>query len=581
MDETNGIPLFEQFPTIDDSLARQAAHQELDNQLQQQQIIQQQQSQAGPEMYATQGTIQQPTGPGPFQGTYDPNQSSRDMKRAQFMQIGPDGQPQQIANPYVTGQPVQPPPAYIQDPSQMQWGYGQIQDPSQQLGYLSSPYAVQQVQAPQWQNPYSPQEQALSQILSEQSLQKAIDAQRGPSGFKKAIRPFAQAIGPGIAAAFGDRAGAAQLAQQGQYMVRNAQQMDLAKANQAADFLKTAVNIRAVMGYKPMQQMAEQIRKANEFNARAQNQANAKGYQAANQQKMQNQRLNFQAWKYGDQAQRQQLNTEWDQRFKQMGMAVKMDQFDRNMMMKDQIQNDIQEWRKVQAKLQVRGQDQALQAKQADLTNKIQEQIIDHQFDTEKFNADMAFQIKKAVASGKWDPNDGDPNQFMLEFQQGSSINPEELGMNRESFQQLIQGMRGGGQQAPMQSNVGGQMQRVLQGMGQQQRPGYGDAFTSQGTMGQLVQPGAQMLDATQQFQQGPPAQFGQPQGGMQRAPQAQPQKGAPATAAKLSKLGQQAMQRLSQKYKPEETQMMVIQRLMQRPYNQSYEQAAARVLGR
>jgi hypothetical protein len=257
MEENNGIPLFEQYPVMDNpiDLARQAAHEELDNQLNQQQQIQQQQQYGGPEQYATQGTIQ-PDGPGPFQGTYDPGQSSRVQRKAQFMQIAPDGSQIQVPNPYVTGQPVQ----QVQMPQPPGYGYGQIQDPSQlqQPQQPQNPYQVQQVQAPQWQNPYTPEEQRLSQIFSTQAMQKAIDAQKGPSAFRKALRPFAQAIGPGIAAAFGDRVGASQLAQQGQYMVRNAQQLDLAKANQAADFLKTAVNIRSVIGYKPMIEMAKQ-----------------------------------------------------------------------------------------------------------------------------------------------------------------------------------------------------------------------------------------------------------------------------------------------------------------------------------
>jgi hypothetical protein len=282
---------------------------------------------------------------------------------------------------------------------------------------------------------------------------------------------------------------------------------------------------------------------------------------------MQNQRLTFQGWKYADQAQRAAVKDQWNQQFKQMGMAVDLDKFAQTMDQKERIHQDLQDYRKLSAKIAVRGQDQNLETERMKLAAKIQDQIVDHQFDTEKQNADMLYHIQKAKADGKW-PEGMDENKLLLEFQQGAQINPQELGMNRESFQQMLQGMRP--QSQPLQPNVGGRLQQV------------------QGAMGQPQSPYAQfspMFGAPQTQQGGalgsPPAQFGQPQGGMQQAP-ARPQQGQAAAAMPaLSKIGQQAYQRISQKYKPEEAQMLVIQRLMKPPYSLSYEQAAARVAGR
>lgn len=417
-----------------------------------------------PAMEATQGTI------APFQGAIDPNAYGNDMKRGKYFQWD-QGQAQPIPNPYKTGIPIQnpnlPPQPQMQI-SQPDQGYIQQQGMPQPQ-YVNNGYGIQgyqaaPVQMPDWVS--TPETQQMMQDYFQQSLQRAIKANQGPSKFSKAARVFGTKIAPALVGAFGGTGGAiagGAMAQQGVLATRNAQARQLQEQQAAGDALKSAINMISTIGYKPAIAMAKEQNKAAQFNANAFNRQANTQYTQGQQNQRQANTLTWQGYKFDTNQERLERNQAWKQQFAQMKVDVDLDKFNQSLDLKNRIHDDMVELRRISQKIAIRGQDAGLLKSAQSLAARVQENMIDHQFDVNKFNSEMEFKIKKAQEQGNF-PQGMDPQKLMLEFNQAAAIDPNEIGMSLQDYDSIVEqvglmGASGGRQQqqAPQQESLSAQ----------------------------------------------------------------------------------------------------------------------------
>lgn len=520
----------------------------------------------------------------------DPNMGS-----ARFYNIDQNGQPQEYLPP--TGQPTQP---YQPQIPQVQGGaqyatQGTIQPYQQQQQGYGSPYPVQVYQPTPMENPAwmnDPAYQKLNQQMTINSMQN-FNNQLSTKGSKwDGVKVFAQKIAPIVGAAIGGGAVGGSMAQMSRQAILQNRAMKQQAQQNAISALNATQHWNQAFSMKPLQAQITAQNKAAQFNAQQQNMAAGKGYTA--DQSMQ--RLGIaEAGKNtratnAEAARMARFNTGEDRRERAMAFnqKYKIDTMNNKRELDDRIQTRLEgaekrigEFQRLSLLARMRGQDISQDQHAQNLAYKIQEDMLDHELDINKANIKAEMDFHKLQSEGKL-PEGTKLEDFMLDYQAANSINPRELGMNSQQFDSLLN-----------------EIQNFGKGRPQQQRQGYGDAFTTQGTMQQVAQP---------QGMQAVPGQLGQPmpqQPQMQQAPQAMPQQqqqspyaqyspmfGAPQTQQgkgismkqpqmpKLSKIGMQAFQRVTQKYKPEEAKMMLVRRLMQPPYNLTYEQANMKASG-
>jgi hypothetical protein len=528
--------------------------------------------------------------------------------KAQFMQIQPDGSQAEYL-PNGGGVPYMPQPYGGQQGQPQIYGgpqyasQGTIQPYQQPTPYQAQGYQPVQMQTPAYMN--DPAYQQLEKQMAMQSMQNFLKSQQPKNSKWDGVRVFAQKIAPVVGAALGGGAVGGAMVSAQQTALNNSRSRKIAEQQQAIDALRATNSWVTNFGMKPLQQLAKDQNAAAKFNAGAQNTAAGKAFTADQsmqrvntQQAGMNQRqansLNFQGWKYKDNQARLIEKDQWNRKFKEFGMDVNMEHFDRLYDQRERMTNSLRQLQRLDRVIRVQGMNNDLQMKRATLLNDMQKTGAKLELDAEQFNGKMQFDLAKAQSEGKL-PEGFDPQSVLLEFQRGTQVNPQEIGMSPEAYQGIMDQLFTAG-------DLGQPMQP-------QQRQGFGDAFTSQATMGQVAgqgQPGLQAVQgqlgqpmpqqpqmrqiSTQppQQQQGGFGQYGQyssafgaPQGQpMQQAPAAQPQQGQRPQMPKLSKIGQQAFQRINQKYKPEEAKMMLVRRLMQPPYNLNYEQASMKANG-
>lgn len=397
-----------------------------------------------PAMEATQGTI------GPFQGAIDPNAYGNDMKRGNYFQWD-QGQAHPIPNPYKTGIPIQTPDISPQQQVIPDQGYIQQQGMPQPQ-YVNNGYGIQQYQAvpmalPEWVN--TPERQKALQDYFDGTLARATAANQGPSKFSKAAQIFGTKIAPALVGAFGGAGGAiagGALAQQGVLATRNAQARRMQEQQAAGSALKDAISMISTLGIKPAIAMAKEQNKAAQFNANAFNrQANTQYTQGQQNQRQQN-TLTWQGYKFDTNQQRLERNQAWKQQFAQMKVDVDLDKFNQTLDLKNRIHDDMVELRRISQKIAVRGQDAGLIKSAQSIAARMQENMIDHQFDVNKFNSEMEFKVRKAQEQGNF-PQGMDPQKLMLEFNQAAAIDPNEVGMSLQDYDSIVEqvGLMGAG----------------------------------------------------------------------------------------------------------------------------------------
>lgn len=513
---------------------------------------------------------------GATRGSFDPiggNKFYRQIQRAPMYQIDPSGQRQEIGNPYATGTPL---PPQIQQQQQMMQPQQQMQQGYPQ-GY--QPVTVQPTEYSYPQFLDDPAFQAKQQEVLNLAMDKAIQSQKGPGKLKKGVRVFTAGILPGLVGAFGGGAAGGALAQNGLQLVRQAQMRDLQRESNAVDFLRAATGMVNTLGIKPISQAAKQMDMMAKFNAGAQNTAMSKNQQEQGRFARSNIAEMGRQRRFDTKETRLQQAQNFEQTHKINVLTNRMNEFDRIQDRLANTEQNLEAYRRRSLLLKMRGQDIGRDTELQKMAFRVQENMLDHQFDVNKFNADVELQVGKMIGEGKL-PEGTVPDNFMLELEQANSINPTSLGMSPQEYNGLMNeitnfGRQQQGQQATPQQPMQPYPQQLQAVTGQlgQPMPQQPEVAGPQQVPG-LVQQGAPQQ---MQMQQAPPPM--QQQQPMQRGALLNRPGGSPTP--RLSNLGQQAFQRVQKKYTPEQTKMMLIQRLMQPPYSLTYQEAEMKASGR
>jgi len=380
------------------------------------------------------------------------------LKGARFYGIDDNGRKHEYMPPtiapsvpqdYTTGGvPVEStaPPANAHNTLSRQMPYGQqipYQQPQQHatpgtIQPMQSPYAVQQYQPmnqyPQFLN--DPSFQHAQQQLANQAATNFLLQNQKPSKMDGA-RIFASKIAPVIGAVLGGGAVGGAMARQSRNAIIANRQLKQQQQQNAISSLNAVTNFVGTLGIRPLYQAAKAQNQAAQWNAGQVNKAANTGYVQGNQNQRQANSLGFQSWKYMDSAQRADSKFQIGQQFKNLGLAVDMDQFERTFDQKERFRKsfvDLMRFDRVMAS-QMHSDDVLL--KRARLLQTLHQDAIKMELDVEQFNGKMQFELAKAQEAGGL-PEGFDPSSVMLEFQNANTIKPEDIGLDGAKYQNFM-----------------------------------------------------------------------------------------------------------------------------------------------
>lgn len=386
------------------------------------------------------------------------------------------GQPREYLPP--TGpvtQPYQPQvqsSPYILDPNQQYATQGSIQpmQPSPQMQQMQgqSPYAVQQYQPVQYNYPQwldDPKSKQLQQDIYYGGGQGFVQA-FPRNGKKDGASVWADSIAPVVGQVLGGR-------QLGSFLQNQAianRQAKFQQQQQAISALNASTNFLGTFAIRPMQKQADAENRSREKNANAGNKAANTGFTQGQMNQRQANNLNFQSWKYMDNKNRLIEKDQWNRQFKQLGLQVDMDQFERNFDQKERLRKSIVDIARLDRRMRTQEHSDEMAFKRANLVQQANKYATDLELNVEKFNGQMGFDLAKAQADGKL-PEGFDPGSVMLQFQAAQNLNPQEIGMSNAEYQDLMDEiMTSGDMGAPKQSGVQVPwQQQQAQGQGQSQ----------------------------------------------------------------------------------------------------------------